>query len=148
MWIFTEGEGDYLLKSFLKLCLILWNLLVHSERNTECFMINKNSEEFQEERVSDVSIRYAWLPNQVTEQRSICIVIIAILAYLIWPLSISIFCTTFHNSQAAKLKVRKSQNDFFKPTFPPKNEQTNSTLLLWDLTLTCFHSFFGGNWWH
>ena len=36
-------------------------------------MINKNSEEFQEERVSDVSIRYAWLPNQVTEQRSMCI---------------------------------------------------------------------------
>ena len=27
------------------------------------------------------------------------------------------------------LKVRQSRNDFFKPTFPPKNEQTNSTLL-------------------
>ena len=28
------------------------------------------------------------------------------------------------------LKVRQSRNDFFKPTFPPKNERTNSTLLL------------------
>ena len=30
------------------------------------------------------------------------------------------------------LKVRQIQNDFFKPTFLPKNEQTNSTLLLVD----------------
>ena len=44
------------------------------------------------------------------------------------------------------LKVRQSWNDFFKPTFPPKNEQRNSTLLLWNLRLTCFRSFFGGNW--
>ena len=31
------------------------------------------------------------------------------------------------------LKVRQIRNDFFKPTFLPKNEQTNSTLLLVDL---------------
>ena len=47
-----------------------------------------------------------------------------------------------------KLKVRKSRNDFFKPTFPPKNERTNSTLLLWNLRSTCARSFFGGNWRH
>ena len=29
-----------------------------------------------------------------------------------------------------QLKVRKSQNEFFKPMFPRKNEQMNSTLLL------------------
>ena len=29
----------------------------------------------------------------------------------------------------AQLKVRQIRNDFFKPTFLPKNEQTNSTLL-------------------
>ena len=39
------------------------------------------------------------------------------------------------------LKGRHSQNDFFKPTFPPNNERTNSTLLLWNLRLTCFCSF-------
>ena len=39
------------------------------------------------------------------------------------------------------LKVRQSRNDFFKPTFPPKNKWTNSTLLLWNLMSTCFHSF-------
>ena len=31
------------------------------------------------------------------------------------------------------LKVRQIRNDFFKPTFLPKNERTNSTLLLVDL---------------
>ena len=46
------------------------------------------------------------------------------------------------------LKVRQSRNDFFKPTLPPKNERRNSTLLLWKLRLTCFRSFFGGNWRH
>ena len=44
------------------------------------------------------------------------------------------------------LKVRQSQNDFFKLTFFPKNERKNLTLLLWYLRLTCFHSFFGRNW--
>ena len=47
-----------------------------------------------------------------------------------------------------QLKVRKSRNDFFKKTFPPKYELMNSTLLLWNLKLTCFRSFFGGNWRH
>ena len=42
------------------------------------------------------------------------------------------------------INVRQNRNDFFKPTFPPKNEQTNSMLLLWDL----FCLFFGGNWRH
>ena len=37
-----------------------------------------------------------------------------------------------------RLKVRQNRNDFFKPTFPPKNEQTNSILLLWDLFLFVF----------
>ena len=32
-----------------------------------------------------------------------------------------------------RLKVRQIRNDFFKPTFLPKNERTNSTLLLVDL---------------
>ena len=38
----------------------------------------------------------------------------------------------------SKLKVRQSRNDFFKPTFPPKTERTNSILLLWDLFLFVF----------
>ena len=46
------------------------------------------------------------------------------------------------------LKVRKSWNYFFKWTFPPKNERTSSTLLLWNLRSTCFRSFFGRNWRH
>ena len=29
-----------------------------------------------------------------------------------------------------RLKVRQNRNDFFKPTFPPKNERINSILLL------------------
>ena len=32
-----------------------------------------------------------------------------------------------------QLKARLIQNDFFKPTFLPKNDQTNSTLLIVDL---------------
>ena len=40
------------------------------------------------------------------------------------------------------LKVRQIRNDSFKITFPPKNEQTNSTLLLWYLRSPCFSSFF------
>ena len=43
------------------------------------------------------------------------------------------------------LKIRQSRNDFFKLTFLPKNEQTNSTLLIWYLRSTCFCSFFGRN---
>ena len=35
--------------------------------------------------------------------------------------------------ETRKLKVRQIRNDFFKPTFLPKNERTNSTLLLVDL---------------
>ena len=31
---------------------------------------------------------------------------------------------------------------FWGHRFPPKNERTNSTLLLWYLRLTCFRSFF------
>ena len=53
-------------------------------------------------------------------------------AFLNWSLELS-------------LKVRKSQNDFFKLT---KNERTNSTLLLWNLRSTCFRSFLGRNWRH
>ena len=33
------------------------------------------------------------------------------------------------------VKVRQSRNNLFKPTFPPKNERTNSTLLQWNLDL-------------
>ena len=36
------------------------------------------------------------------------------------------------------LKVKQNQNDFFKPMFLPKNEQTNSILLLVDLFLFIF----------
>ena len=43
-------------------------------------------------------------------------------------------------------KMFQSRTDFFKPTFLPKNERTNSTLLLWYLRSTCFCSFFGRNW--
>ena len=39
----------------------------------------------------------------------------------------------------------QSRNDFFKPTFLPKNKQTNSTLPLWNLRSTCFCLFFGRN---
>ena len=35
--------------------------------------------------------------------------------------------------ETAQLKVRQIRNDFFKPMFLPKNERTNSTLLLLDL---------------
>lgn len=38
----------------------------------------------------------------------------------------------------ALIKVRQIRNDFFKPTFLPKNEQTNSTLLLVNLILFDF----------
>ena len=31
------------------------------------------------------------------------------------------------------LKFRQNRNDFFKSTFPPKNERMNLILLLWDL---------------
>ena len=37
------------------------------------------------------------------------------------------------NIGVVMLKVRQIRNDFFKPTFLPKNEKTNSTLLLVDL---------------
>ena len=37
------------------------------------------------------------------------------------------------NAIQQSLKVRQIRNDFFKPTFLPKNERTNSTLLLVDL---------------
>ena len=40
---------------------------------------------------------------------------------------------SFWSALMAALKVRQIRNDFFKPTFLPKNEQTNSTLLLVDL---------------
>ena len=40
------------------------------------------------------------------------------------------------------IKVRHCRNDFFQPTFLPKNELTISTLLLWNLRSTCFRSFF------
>ena len=50
--------------------------------------------------------------------------------------------------QPTPLKVRKSRNDIFKPTFLIKIERTNSTLLLWNLRLTCFCLFFGRNWRH
>ena len=39
------------------------------------------------------------------------------------------------------LKVRKSRNDIFMPTFPLKDGRTNSALLLWNLRWTCFRSF-------
>ena len=35
---------------------------------------------------------------------------------------------------------------FWGHRFPPKNEWTNLTLLLWYLRSTCFRSSFGGNW--
>ena len=40
-------------------------------------------------------------------------------------------------SNKTLLKFRKSQNDFFKRTFPPKTKQ-------WNLKLTCFCSFLWG----
>ena len=44
----------------------------------------------------------------------------------------------FSYLMGVQLKVRQSLNDFFKPTFPPKNKQMNSILLLWDLFLFVF----------
>ena len=55
------------------------------------------------------------------------------------------FCKIAHILSAA-LKVKQKRNNFFNPMFPPKNEQANSTLLLWNLRLTRLLSFFGGNW--
>ena len=43
------------------------------------------------------------------------------------------------------LKVSYFRNGFWGHWFPPKNERTNSTLMLWYLRSTCFCSFFGGN---
>ena len=40
--------------------------------------------------------------------------------------------------QFTLLKVKQSRKYVFKPTFLPKNKQTNSTLLLWYLSLTFF----------
>ena len=37
------------------------------------------------------------------------------------------------HQNSPSLKVRQIRNDFFKPTFLPKKERTNSTLLLVDL---------------
>ena len=39
------------------------------------------------------------------------------------------------------LKVSWFRNGFWSHQFPPKKEQTNSTLLLWYLRSTCFRSF-------
>ena len=71
------------------------------------------------------------------------------LAFFLWHLFILTYDkASFVMRMIFSLKVRQSRNDFFKPTFLPKNERTNSTLLLWNLRLTCFHSFFGRNWRH
>ena len=43
------------------------------------------------------------------------------------------------------LKVSKTRKQIVKPWILPKNEQMNSTLLLWYLRSTCFCSFFGRN---
>ena len=43
-------------------------------------------------------------------------------------------------------KGQKKSKCFFKPTFPPINDQTNSTLLLWNLRPTFFRSFLKRNW--
>ena len=43
------------------------------------------------------------------------------------------------------LKVSKTQKHIVKPRILPKNEQMNSTLLLWYHRLTCFRSIFGRN---
>ena len=45
-------------------------------------------------------------------------------------LVVDTFLRTFGLVQLCGLKVRQNRNDFFKPTFPPKNKQTNSILLL------------------
>ena len=36
---------------------------------------------------------------------------------------------TYTHKFSFRLKVRQNQNDFFKPTFLPKNERTNSTMI-------------------
>ena len=40
------------------------------------------------------------------------------------------FLETFLIISQSLLKVRQNRNDFFKLTFPPKNERTSSILLL------------------
>ena len=42
-------------------------------------------------------------------------------------------CGMGNMTKCENSKVRQNRNYFFKTTFPPKNEQTNSILLLWDL---------------
>ena len=46
------------------------------------------------------------------------------------------------------IKVSKTRKQIVKSWILPKNEQMNSTLLLWNLRSTCFRSFFGRNWRH
>ena len=62
----------------------------------------------------------------------------------LWMLFSLIDFNTFQLRSHKLLKVRQIRNDFFKPKFLPKNEQTNSTLLL--VVLKCL--FFGRKWRH
>ena len=60
--------------------------------------------------------------------------------YSIWETYINIkfpLHKIFWKCLGVLLTVKQSRNDFFKPKFHPK---TNSTLLLWYLRSTCFHS--------
>ena len=74
------------------------------------------------------------------------------LLFFSWTFSKNILCFQIFFGKKFKflyiVKVRQSQNDLYKSTFPPKNELSNSTLLLWNFRSTCFHWFFGGNWRH
>ena len=49
--------------------------------------------------------------------------------YLAWLLN----ALRLNQSSVKYLKVRQNRNDFSSRKFPPKNERTNSLLLLWDL---------------
>ena len=46
------------------------------------------------------------------------------------------------------LKVRQSQNDFFKPTFPPKKRTNEFYFTTMKPQVDLFSFFFGGNWRH
>ena len=62
-------------------------------------------------------------------------------SFMLKFLKITVWCSSLPEFSEMKylsvpLKVRQSRNDFFKLVFLPKNERTNSTLLLWYFRLT------------
>ena len=121
-------------------------------------IIRKNSwnfvafSEYMKEQSREVSTEPDWIFKEATFYRSIFNQKFKILTpsvQVLRKLSMSRFgAPAMVYKSTWSLKVKQSRKEFFKATFPPKNKWMHSTLLLWNLRLTCFHSFFGGNWRH